>query len=32
MLTLGFREIPQLLEGGKKEEVEQLHCHTCAFF
>lgn len=32
MLTLGFREIPQLSEGGKKEEVKQLRCHTRAFF
>lgn len=32
MLTLGFREIPQLLEEGKREEVEQLRCHTRTFF
>lgn len=32
MLTLGFREIPQLLEEGKREEVKQLHCHTRTFF
>lgn len=32
MLTLGFREIPQLLEEGKREEVKQLRCHIRTFF